>query len=131
MVVTSGGGGFAGASSYGSSGPHLICSRPGSCFGCFLRFRRDFHGLRERQLLFLLTEHGLQDGFIVDGADEADPHRLVQWILDGWEVACGCHLWDTIAASSVGVSPGFLLIVLQNLYRTLTVNLVGGRSDLT
>ena len=53
-----------------------------------------FHGLRECQLLFLLTEHGLQDGFIVDGADEAGPHRLVQWIIDGWEVACGCHLSD-------------------------------------
>ena len=38
-----------------------------------------------------LTEHGLQDGFIVDGADEAGPHRLVQWILDSWEVACGCQ----------------------------------------
>ena len=64
------------------------------CLGCFFHFRRDFHGLRKRQLLFFLTEHGLQDGFIVDGADEAGPHRLVQWILDGWEVACGCHLSD-------------------------------------
>ena len=63
------------------------------CLGCFLNFRRDFHGFRKRQLLFL-TEHGLQDGFIVDGAHEAGPHRLVQWILDGWEVACGCHLSD-------------------------------------
>ena len=96
-VVTSGGGGgcFAEASSYGSSGPHLAWSRHGlGCFCCFFNFRRDFHGLRECQLLFLLTEHGLQDGFIVDGADEAGPHRLVQWILDGWEVACGCHLSD-------------------------------------
>ena len=44
------------------------------CFGSFFHFHRDFHGLCECQLLFLLTEHGLQDGFIVDGADEAGPH---------------------------------------------------------
>ena len=64
------------------------------CFSCIFNFRCDFHGLRECQLFFLLTEHGLQDGFIVDGADEAGLHRLVQWILAGWEVACGCHLSD-------------------------------------
>ena len=45
-------------------------------------------------LLIFLTEHGLQDGFIVDGADEAGQYRLVQWIFDGWEVPCGCHLSD-------------------------------------
>ena len=33
-----------------------------------------------------------EDGFAVDGADEAGPHALGQWILDGWEVACSCHL---------------------------------------
>ena len=98
MVVTSGsgGGGFAGASSYGSSGPHLALSRPGLwLYGCFFHCRRDFYRLRERQLLFLLTEHQTyEDVFIVDGADGAGPHHLVQWIINDWEVACSCHLSD-------------------------------------
>ena len=63
-------------------------------FGGFLHYRLDFCGLRECQLIFLLTEHGLQDGFIADSTNEAGPHFLVQWILICWEVACGFHLSD-------------------------------------
>ena len=106
VVVTSGsgGGGFAGASSYRSSGPHLALSRPGLwLYWLLLPLPSRF--LRPSRAPASLPSHGTrtdEDGFIVNGADEAGLYRLVQWILDGWEVAY-CHLSDPIAVSSVDV----------------------------
>ena len=91
-----GDGGFAGAPSYGSSGPHLALSRPGLwLYWLLLPLPSRF--LRPSRAPASLPSHGTrtyEDSFIVYGADEAGPHRLVQRILDGWEVACSCHLSD-------------------------------------
>ena len=135
MVVTSGSGdgGFAGAPSYGSSGPHLALSRPGLwLYWLLLPLPSRF--LRPSRAPASLPSHGTrtyEDSFIVDGADEAGPHRLVQWILDGWEVACSCYLSDPSCQFCRRLSRLPLDMVLQNLYRSLTVNCVGSYSDLT
>ena len=128
MVVTSGsgGGGFAGASSYGSSGPYLALSRPGLwLYGCFFHCRRDFYRLRERQLLFLLTEHGLMrmSSLLMAQMEQVRIASCSGLLMAGKShVAAICLI---LAASSVDISPGFLLMVLQNFYRSLTVNCVG------
>ena len=97
VVATSGsgGGGFTGASSYESSGPHLAL-RPGLWLYWLLlplpsRFSRPSHAPASLPSPGTRT---YEDDFIVNGADEAGLHRLVQWILDGWEVACSCHVSD-------------------------------------
>ena len=101
------------------------------CIGCFFHCRRDFYGLRERQLLFLLTEHGLMR---MASLLMAQMKQVRIASSSGFLMAGKSHvvvICRILAASSVDVSPGFLLMVLQNLYRSLTVNCVGSYSDLT
>ena len=127
VEVTSGGGCcFAGASSYGSSGPHLAWSRPGPWLSWLLlplpsRIPRplanvsfsSFSRNTDFRMASLLMAHMKQvriassSGFLMAGKSH---------------VVAICR---TLAASYVGVSPSFLLMVLQNLYRSLTVNCVG------
>ena len=81
-MVTSGsdGGGFAGASSYGSSGPHLALSRP-VLWLYWLLLPLPSRFLWPSRAPASLPSHGTrtyEDGFLVDGADKAGPHRLVQ-----------------------------------------------------
>ena len=85
MTSGRGGGGFAGASSCGSSGPYLALSRLGIWY-YWLLLPLPSRFLQPSPATASLPSHGTrtyEDGFTVDGADEAGPHRLVQWILDG------------------------------------------------
>ena len=79
MTSGSGGGGFTGASSCGISGPHLALSRLGLWY-YWLLLSLPSRFLRPSRAPASLPSHGTrtyEDGFTVDGADEAGPHRLV------------------------------------------------------
>ena len=94
------------------------------CFGCFFHFCLDLYGLRERQFLFFLTEHGLQDGFIVDGADEQ--FRIPsssELLMNGKSLVVA--ICRTLASNSVDITPGFLLMGLQNWSQKLEMGAFG------
>ena len=128
VVVTSGGGGdgcFAAASSYGSSGPIWFGVDLGlGCFGCLFNFRRDFYDFANVSL----SSFSRNTDFRMSSLLMAQMKQVRIASSSGFLMTGKSHavaICRTLAASSVGVSPGFLLMVLQNLYRSLTVNCVG------
>ena len=124
MTSGSGGGGFAGASSCGSSGPHLALSRPGIWYYWLLlplssRFLRPSRATASLPSLGLMRMASLL---------KAQMKQVRIASSSGFLMAEKSHVvaicW-ILAASSVDVSPGFLLMVFQNMYRSLTVICVG------